>query len=72
MKMLKAQAKSKEQAELAEEMLKDAKEEIEKCKSRWHTYKIKNCWNQVPQSIILEASLIKNRIHLEKAKMREK
>lgn len=70
--MLKAQAKNKEQAELAEEMLEDAKEEIKKkeyAKADGILYKIKNYLEPSTLSwpIILEASLIKNRIHLEKA-----
>ena len=70
--MIKAQAKSKEQAELAEEMLKDAKAEIKKkeyAKADGILYKIKNYLEPSTLSwpIILEASLVKNRIHLEKA-----
>ena len=70
--MLKAQVKNKEQAELAEEMLKEAKEEIKKkeyAKADGILFKIKNYLEPSTLSwpIILEASLIKNRIHLEKA-----
>lgn len=70
--MQKAQAKNIEQAVLAEEMLDDAKKEI---KNREYTnadgilYKIKNFLEPSTMTwpIILEASLLKNRIHLEKA-----
>ena len=68
--MLKAQAKSKEQAELAEEMLEDAKEEIKKkeyAKADGILCKIKNYWNYPFKANYSEASLIKNRIHLKKA-----
>lgn len=70
--MQKAQAKSKEQAELAKEMLKEARDEIKKkeyAKADGILFKIKNYLEPSTLSwpIILEASLIKNRIHLEKA-----
>ena len=70
--MQKAQAKNIEQAELAEEMLNEAKEEIknkEYAKADGILYKIKNFLEPSTMTwpIILEASLIKNRIHLEKA-----
>ena len=73
--MLKALAKSKEQAELAEEMLEDAKEEIKKkeyAKADGILFKIKNYLEPSTLSwpIILEASLIKNRIHWKRLKMR--
>ena len=70
--MQKAQAKNIEQAVLAEEMLNEAKEEIknkEYAKADGILYKIKNFLEPSTMTwpIILEASLIKNRIHLEKA-----
>jgi general secretion pathway protein D len=70
--MQKAQAKNIEQAALAEEMLKEAKDEIknkEYAKADGILYKIKNFLEPSTMTwpIILEASLIKNRIHLEKA-----
>ena len=70
--MQKAQAKNIEQAKLAEEMLKEAKEEIknkEYSKADGILYKIKNFLEPSTMTwpIILEASLVKNRIHLEKA-----
>ena len=70
--MQKAQAKNKEQAELAEEMLRDARVEIKKkeyIKADGILFKVKNFLepSTLTWPIILEASLIKNRIHLEKA-----
>ena len=70
--MQKAQAKNIEQAMLAEEMLDEATKEIknkEYAKADGILYKIKNFLEPSTMTwpIILEASLIKNRIHLEKA-----
>ena len=70
--MQKAQAKNIEQAMLAEEMLEEATKEIknkEYAKADGILYKIKNFLEPSTMTwpIILEASLIKNRIHLEKA-----
>lgn len=70
--MQKAQAKNIEQAELAEEMLNEAKDEIknkEYAKADGLLYKIKNFLEPSTMTwpIILDASLLKNRIHLEKA-----
>ena len=70
--MQKAQAKNIEQATLAEEMLDEAKREIkdkEYAKADGILYKIKNFLEPSTMTwpIILEASLVKNRIHLEKA-----
>ena len=70
--MQKAQAKNIEQAMLAEEMLDEAKREIkdkEYAKADGILYKIKNFLEPSTMTwpIILEASLVKNRIHLEKA-----
>ena len=70
--MQKAQAKNIEQAVLAEEMLKEAIDEIknkEYAKADGILYKIKNFLEPSTRTwpIILEASLVKNRIHLEKA-----
>jgi general secretion pathway protein D len=70
--MQKAQAKNIEQAVLAEEMLDDAKKEIknrEYANADGILYKIKNFLEPSTMTwpIILEASLLKNRIHLEKA-----
>jgi general secretion pathway protein D len=70
--MRKAQAKNVEQAALAEGMLNDAKNEIknrEYANADGILYKIKNFLEPSTMTwpIILEASLLKNRIHLEKA-----
>ena len=70
--MQKAKAKNIEQAMLAEEMLEEATKEIknkEYAKADGILYKIKNFLEPSTMTwpIILEASLIKNRIHLEKA-----
>ena len=70
--MQKAQSKNIEQAKLAEEMLDEAREEIknkEYAKADGILYKIKNFLEPSTMTwpIILDASLLKNRIHLEKA-----
>lgn len=68
----KAQEKNKEQAELAENMLSDAKKKIkqkEYATADELLFKVKNFLepNTLTWPIILEASLLKNRINLAKA-----
>jgi len=68
----KALQKNKEQVELAKDLLREAREEIDKkdyAKADGILFKIKNYLEPSTFSwpVILEASLIKNRIHLEKA-----
>ena len=67
-----AQKKNLEQAELAEDMIKDAKEMIKDkdyAAADGMLYKIKNFLepSTLTWPIILEAALVKNRIHLEKS-----
>jgi hypothetical protein len=71
--MEKARQKSEEQAELAEEMLSRARGDIKKKeydKANEALFKIKNFLepNTRTWPVILEASLVKNEINLEKAK----
>ena len=70
--IVKANQKNQEQAEIAQEMIEEAKELIDKkdyLKADGILYKIKNFLepSTLTWPIILEAALIKNRIHLEKS-----